>query len=967
LQEGARLQGCGAELLSCSNHAHSIAVNAPRHWRFAPFELDQAEQRLLRAGQAVPLTPKALALLVMLLQRAGQLVPKHELFATVWAGRAVTDAALARVLRELRLALGDDAAHPRYVQTAHGLGLRFVAPVDAEQPAAPQAAALALAGREAELQQLRDALQAARDGQRGVLLVSAEPGMGKTALLSAALAEAGDLWIGSGRCIQQYGSEEAYLPMREALEQLAAQAGTVSMREHLLRYAPAWLAQLPWLAHEVAADTLARALDGRSPARLLREFAQALEVLSRRRPVVLWLEDLHWSDHSSLDVLAFLAGRRDSARLLVLASLRPPPAHAPLAAWLRQLATQPNCRTLPLRRLDTAALADLARAGLPGTAPRAGDALVALLQRRSSGNPLIARAMLFELLRAGRLAEGADGWAPADTAEPALPDSLRQLVQAQLDALPADDQALVEAAALAGASFAAALVAAALQADADAVGERCASLCGDGGFFQATGFVPWPDGSASAGFAFVHALYQEAVLERVSDARRASWQRRMAQRLADAHADDRRPVAAELALRWEAAHDLPQALAHLRLAADAALARFAYPEGVRLLQRAVGLLPQLPATGRAERETALLLPLGAALIATQGYAADAVQQVYQRALQLARQQGLAGDLERAMRGLWNVALVRADLGQAAVLAQELKARAPAAHAEAQFDADAKLGQTCMHLGQFDAARTHLAQALQHRPAGAAAREAPRVAGYLSWVLWHIGRPDQALAAAEQALVLAEQGASPHSSAFAQGFVAWLHAFRGEWARVRALATVQAQASEEHGLVYWRAWSALLLGLADAEDGEAERGLAASAAALQAFAGIGAEVGLAHFHTARAQACLAHGCGHAARAALAASEQLLARNGNAYHAAETLRLRGELARAGGHDDARRWFTQALVLAQRQGAQALVLRALTSLVRLDGDADALQRLRAARRCFDEGADTADLREADRLLGT
>ena len=941
-------------------------MTAPRRWRFAPFELDQAEQRLLRAGQAVPLTPKAFALLVLLLQRAGQLVAKHELFATVWAGRAVTDAALARVLRELRLALGDDAAQPRYVQTAHCLGLRFVAAVDAEQPAAPGAAAPALAGRDVELQQLRDALQAAKAGQRGVLFISAEPGMGKTALLSAALADAGELWVGSGRCIPQYGREEAYLPMLEALEQLSAQVGSAAMREHLLRYAPAWLVQLPWLAHDAPAEALDRALDGRSPARLLREFAQALEVLSRRRPVVLWLEDLHWSDRSSLDVLAFLAGRRDSARLLVLASLRPPLAHTPLAAWLGQLATRPNCRTLPLRRLDAAALADLACTSLPGPAPRAGARLVALLQRRSEGNPLMARAMLFELLRAGRLAECPEGWQPTDDADPALPDSLRQLVQAQLDALPADDQALVEAAALAGGTFAAALVAAALQAEPEEVSERCARLCGAGGFFLATKFVAWPDGSASAGFAFVHALYQEAVIERVPEGRRASWQRRMAQRLAQAHADDPRPVATELALRWEAAHDLPQAVAHLRLAADAALARFAYPEGVRLLQRAVGLLPQLPAVGRAEREIALLLPLGAALIATHGYAADAVQAVYQRALHLARQQGQAGDLERAMRGLWNVALVRADLGQAAALAQELKSRAPAGQTEAHFDAEAKLGQTCMHRGQFAAARTHLEQALQQVPAGAAAREAPRVAGYLSWVLWHTGRPDQALAAAGRALSLAEQGMSPHSSAFAWGFVAWLHAFRGEWARVRALAKAQAQASEEHGLVYWRAWSALLLGLADAEDGEAERGLAASADALGAFAAIGAEVGLAHFHGAYAEACLAHGRTDAARAALTVSEQLLARNGNAYHAAETLRLRGELARADGGGGARRWFEQALALAQRQGAQALVLRALTSLARLDGDADALRRLREARRGFAEGADTADLRQADQVLG-
>lgn len=941
----------------------------PRRWRFAPFELDQAEQRLTRQGQTVPLTPKALALLALLLERAGHLVSKGELFDIVWAGRVVSDAALARVLRELRVALGDDANQPRFVQTAHGLGLRFVAAVDAEQPAAPAATAPLLAGREAEHQVLVQALADARAGQRGVVLVSAAPGMGKTALLSAAMAGAQDLWVGTGRCIQQYGTEEAYLPMLEALEQLAAQVGTAPMREHLLRYAPAWLAQLPWLAHDVPAEAMARALDGRSPARMLREFAQALEVLSRERPLVLWLEDLHWSDRSSLDVLAFLAGRRDSARLLVLATLRPPQAHSPLADLQRRLATQEHCHILHLSRLDDVAIAALARGLLPGPTPKPAPALVALLQRRSEGNPLFARAMLHELLRAGHLAEGQEGWA-ADVQHLALPDSLRQLVQAQLDALPEAAQALVEAASVAGTGFAAALVAAALQSDPDDTGDRCAALAREGGFFVHTDPVPWPDGSASAGFGFVHALYQEAVLDRVPDGRRATWQRRMAQRLALAHAEDTRPVAAELALRWEAAHDLPQALAQLRLAADAALARFAYPEGVQLLRRAVGLLPQLPAAERAQREIGLLLPLGAALIATRGYAADEVRSVYQRALALARQQAQPAELDRAMRGLWNVALVRAELGEAATLAQELHARAAPGQAEALFDAQAKLGQTCMHRGQFEPARAHLQQALRAMPTGAAAREAPRVAGYLSWVLWHLGLPDQALAAGEQALALARRVASPHSSAFALGFVAWLHAFRGEWERVRELAATQAQASAEHGLVYWQAWSTLLLGLADshpdADLATARRGLASAAEALLAFADIGAEVGLAHFHAAVAQAQLAHGQHEAARAALQRSEQLLARNGNAYHAAEALRLRGELALADGSGSARRWYEQALALAQRQGAQALVLRALTSLARLDGNADALKRLRDARRAFHEGMDTADLRHADVVLG-
>lgn len=940
---------------------------AARHWRFAPFELNLAEQRLLRQGQPVALTPKALALLALLLQRAGHLVPKDEVFATVWAGRAVTDAALARVLRELRMALGDNAAQPRYVQTAHGLGLRFVAEVDADAPAATAPPAPALPGRATEARVLRQALAAARAGERGVVFVSAQPGMGKTALLATTLAEAGDLWLGTGRCIPQYGAEEAHLPMLEALEQLAAAVGTGAMREHLLRYAPAWLAQLPWLVHDVPADALTRALDGRSPARMLREFAQALEVLSRQRPVVLWLEDLHWSDRSSLDVLAFLAGRREPARLLVLASLRPPlaqmPAQAPLAALLGRLANEPHCHTLALARLDDIAMAELAGTLLPGPGPGASPALVALLQRRSGGNPLFARAMLHDLLRSGGLAPGPTGWAPRDAEAATLPDTLRQLVLAQLAQLDNADQALLEAAAVAGAAFPAALPAAALQQPEDDTAERCARLCGEAGFLRATGHRPWPDGSASAGFEFVHALYQEAVLERVPESRRASWQRRMAQRLAQAHAADLRPAAAELALRWEAAHDLPQALACLRLAADAALARFAYPEAVGLLRRAECLLAQCGSAERAEQEPAVLLSLGAALIAAQGYAAAEVQAVYGRALALARAQGNNTLLERAMRGQWNVALVRADLAQAAALADELGQRARGGSTEARFDAHAKLGQTALHLGQFNAAREHLAAALALLQPGAVAREAPRVAGYQSWVLWHLGQPDQALACGRQALALAAAVPSPHSAAFAMGFVAWLHAFRGEWAQVRELALAQAQASQEHGLVYWAAWSRLLLGLANESSAA---GLPEAAAALADFAAMGAEVGLAHFHAAYAQACLANGRLADAAAALDTSAQLQARNGNSYHAAEALRLRGELARAAGSADAGHWLRQALVLARQQGAQALVLRALTSLARLAPDECTLSELSATRAAFTEGHGTADLRAADAVLG-
>ena len=493
-----------------------------RRWRFGRFEADAAEHRLWCDGRVIAITPKSFALLVALLERAGQLVTKAELFETVWAGRPVSDAALARALRELRAALGDDAAHPSCIETAHGIGLRFVAPVE-KVAAAPSRAAAAtsarLPGREAELDALTQAslrpLQAAGSscsspGPRA----SARP----RSSIAALVASPAPHWLAAGRCIEQYGPAEAYLPLREALERLAGQAGAAAMREHLLRVAPGWLAQLPWLAHDVAHGALEQALAGQSQARLLREFAQALEMLARERLVVLWIEDLHWCDRSSLDALVFLAGRRETAQLLVVGSLRPPQApDAPVQRLVLELLSRSGGREIALAPLARESVRDLVRLRLPN-ADRVSAELGALVHRRSQGNPLFARAITDDLLAGGELVNVAGGWALARSESEigrSLPETLRQLVDSQLAALAEEDRRVVEAAAVAGAAFSAAAVAAAVQADAIGIEDRCARLTGAGGFFATRDNSVWPDGSISSGYAFVHSLYHAAVLERV--------------------------------------------------------------------------------------------------------------------------------------------------------------------------------------------------------------------------------------------------------------------------------------------------------------------------------------------------------------------------------------------------------------------------------------------------------------------
>ena len=218
-------------------------MQSTQRWRFGPFEADAREHTLSRDGQAVPLTRKSFALLATLLGRPGRLFTKTELFDTVWAGTVVTDAALSRVIREIRVALGDDAGAPRYIATAHGLGFRFVALVSLDSQAdrsnAPAAAAdHGLVGREAELARLDRALADTRAGRRQVVFVTGEAGIGKTALVEAFLqrqAAGADLWAAQGRCVAQYGVADAYLPILEGLEGLAGQIGADTLHDALAR------------------------------------------------------------------------------------------------------------------------------------------------------------------------------------------------------------------------------------------------------------------------------------------------------------------------------------------------------------------------------------------------------------------------------------------------------------------------------------------------------------------------------------------------------------------------------------------------------------------------------------------------------------------------------------------------------------------------------------------------------------
>lgn len=278
---------------------------------FPPFHLDLERAELRHGERRVALRPKALALLEYLASRPGRLLGSRELLEAVWPDVTVSAVALKVCIRELRRALCDPAGRPRFIETVPRRGYRFIAAVETETGGGGSAPGLF--GRGEELARVGRLFERARAGQSQLVWVSGEAGIGKTAFVTAFLdglrAATDDVWTAAGQCAEHYGGGEAFLPVLDALGRLAAGRRRRAVLARLRRHAPTWLLQLPALLGTGEGEALRRRQAGGTRERMLREIVGALEALAATRPLVLALEDLHWSDVSTLDLLAALARR----------------------------------------------------------------------------------------------------------------------------------------------------------------------------------------------------------------------------------------------------------------------------------------------------------------------------------------------------------------------------------------------------------------------------------------------------------------------------------------------------------------------------------------------------------------------------------------------------------------------------------------------------------------------------------
>ena len=551
---------------------------SPPHWHFAGFRLDPDNACLWHGTSALPLPPKAFALLQYLVAHAGRLVTKEELLDACWPETAVSDGVLKVHIAELRKALGETGRTPRFIATVHRRGYRFVAPVTAaglaeSTPPTPSLPALSLPpslplliGREAVLQRLYAAWAQACQGQRQVIWVTGEAGIGKTAVVEAFAAEiAADstVWLAHGQCVEQYGTGEAYLPILEALGRLCRTPRGEQLIPLLRQRAPTWLVQMPWLLRPEDRELLRQELQGTTRERMLREFAEVVDTLTVDTPLLLMLEDLHWSDHATLDVLFLLARRRTPARLLLLGTYRPVETvvHGhPLRTVTHELRRHGYSTELPLTLLRAEAVAAYLAARFP--VQRFPESLGALLHQVTDGSPLFLVAMVEALVARNVLTVHDGCWTlqeGLDEVAIGVPEDLRQMLEHQLDRVPPEAQRVLEAASVAGVTFAVAAVAAALEDDVMHIETRCEELV-QRHLLRPAEMLIWPDGTTAVCYAFVHALYQQVAYERLARGRRAHLHQCLGLCLEAAYGAQATEIAAELAVHFEHGHDVRRAL-----------------------------------------------------------------------------------------------------------------------------------------------------------------------------------------------------------------------------------------------------------------------------------------------------------------------------------------------------------------------------------------------------------------------
>jgi TOMM system kinase/cyclase fusion protein len=838
-----------------------------------------------------------------------------------------------------------------------------------------------LVGREQEVGLLRERWQQVKDGLGQVVLLSGEAGIGKSRLvqtLKEHIASEPQAWLTPCQCSPYYQNTALY-PLVDVLERVtlrferdeSPQQKLHKLEGLLVQYGLSLVQAVPLFAALLSLPlTDAYAPLTMSPAQQKQQTLHALLTMAlqtaARQPLLFVMEDLHWVDPTTLELLSLLVDQGPTARILLLLTCRPdfsPP-------WMGRAHFTPV--TLPrLSRRQALEMTDRLAHGkiLP---PEVLEQVVA----KTDGVPLFVEELTKMVLESGLLQEHDERYALTGPLPPlAIPTTLHDSLMARLDHL-ATVKGLAQLGATLGREFAYELLQAVAPRDEITLRRELQQLV-EAEFLYQQGVPP------QATYLFKHALIQEAAYQSLLRGTRQQYHQRIAQVLEVRFPSTTETQPELLAHHYTEAGAMAQAIPYWQRAGQRAIERSANLEAIGHLTKGLEVLRTLPdIPDRSRQELDLLTTLGPALRAIKGWAAPEAAQVYIRARELCQQVGdPALQLFPVLFGLWTSSIVRQDFQPARELGEQLlrlgqNAPDPTLPVQAHW----VLGFTLFFIGEFAPARAHLEQVItlyapqQHRSHTTLYGQDPGATAlyYEAWALWYLGYPDQALQTSQQAVTVAQGLSHPFSLAWALDGTAEIYQFRRQVQRTQEQAEAVMTLATEQKFAFWMASATMLQGWVLSKQGQGADGIAKIRQGLAAWQAMGEALYQPHCRTLLAQTLGSVGQLEAGLTVLAEVLADVQNTGLCYCEAELHRLKGELllqqATSSG-DQVETCFHQALTIARHQQAKSLELRAAMSLAglwqRQGKHAQAQALLAPIYGWFTEGFDTADLQEARALL--
>ncbi len=837
-----------------------------------------------------------------------------------------------------------------------------------------------LVGREQEVKLLLERWEYAKKGLGQVVVLSGEAGIGKSRLLRAVQDRlAGEPYTRLECRCSPYAQHSALYPVidlgRRLLQWQRDEAPDVTMGKLEAALAP-YDVSLPEVV-PLLASLLSLPLSERyAPPQLTpqRQKEKTLEVIlalllarAAQKPVLFIVEDLHWIDPSTLELLTLFVDQGPTARILILLTCRPE-FHPPwgFGAHVTSLALG----RLPPTQVEL--MIDRVTGGkrLPAEVSQQ-------VVTKTDGVPLFVEELTKMVLESGLLREQAGHYALlGPLPPPAIPTTLHDSLMARLDRL-ANAKEVAQLGATLGRAFPYELLQAVSPWDEERLQHALTQLV-DAELLYQRGVPP------QVTYIFKHALIQETAYQSLLKSKRKQYHQQTVHILEQHFPEIATTQPELLAYHCTEAGLTAQAIPYWQRAGQHAVEGSANVEAISHFTKGLELLKTLPETPeRTGQELALQLALGPPLRMVKGHTAPEVEGVYTRAYELSQQLGDSWQQFSVLMGLQRFYINGAWLRKAHELSVQCLTLAQCVQDPGLLqEAHQMLGLTSFFQGEPVSARAHLEQGIalfdvqqgRLRAFSGGVDHGVVCLSFLAWTLWQLGYPEQALHRSREALALAQELSHAYSLGLALQHASLLHQSRREAQRVQEIAEATLRLAREQGFVQWLAGGMIVRGWALAEQGSIEEGIEQLRQGMVTWQTLGTTLGQTHTLFRLAQA---YGKGRQTGEGLRVLDEALAfmhERDERHYETELYRLKGEFLLAQESErrrgeEAEEYFRQALALARQRQAKSFELRAAMSLCRLwqqQGKRPAAQQLLAEIYAwFTEGFATPDLQEAKALL--